>query len=137
MKINSHLSFNGQCREAFKFYEQSLGANIGFIMTYGESPMGQQTPAEWRDKVMHARLDIGNQTLMGADAPPDRYERPQGFAVAIHTDQPAEAERIFKQLAEGATVQMPLQETFWAQRFGMLVDRFGIPWMLNCEKHEQ
>jgi len=71
---------------------------------------------------------------MGSDAPPDRYSQPKGFCVSIGIDKPAEAERIFKALAEKGTVQMELQQTFWAARFGMLVDRFGIPWMINCQQ---
>ena len=83
---------------------------------------------------MHARLVVGDRVLMGSDVPPDHHDKPQGFSVSLGIDTPAEAERIFRALAEGGTVQMPLQETFWALRFGTLVDRFGIPWMVNCER---
>ena len=134
MQLNPYLNFNGQCEAAFKFYERCLGGKIEFMLTHGDSPMAQQVPAEWRNKVMHARLVVGDKILMGSDAPPDRYEAPKGFSVSLGIDQPAEAERIFKALAENGTVQMPLQETFWALRFGVLVDRFGIPWMVNCER---
>jgi PhnB protein len=134
MQLNPYLIFNGQCEAAFKFYERCLGGKIEFILTHGDSPMAQQTPAGWRDKIMHARLVVGDKVLMGSDAPPERYEGPKGFSVSLGIDQPAEAERIFSALAENGTVQMPLQETFWALRFGTLVDRFGIPWMVNCER---
>ncbi len=134
MQLNPYLNFNGQCETAFKFYEQCLGGKIEATMTYGESPMADQTPPEWRNKIMHASLIVGDKVLMGADGPPDRYEEPKGLSVLLGIDDPAEAERIFHALAENGTVQMPIQETFWAARFGMLVDRFGIPWMINCER---
>ena len=96
--------------------------------------MTEKTPVEWRKKILHARLVVDGQVLMGSDAPPEHYEQPKGFSVTINLNSPAEAERIFHALAENGTVKMPIQQTFWAVRFGMLVDRFGIPWMINCEK---
>lgn len=134
MQLNCYLSFNGECEAAFKLYERCLGGKIGLTMTYGESPITEQMPAGWRGKIMHTRLAIGDVLLMGSDAPPDRYEKPKGFSVSIGVDTPAEAERIFKGLAEKGTVQMPLQQTFWAVRFAMVIDQFGIPWMINCEQ---
>ena len=134
MQLNPYLVFNGQCGAAFKFYEQCFGGRIEMMMTHGESPMAAQSPPEWRDKIMHVRLAIGDKVLMGSDAPPDRYQKPQGFSISLGIDDPAEAERIFNALSQDATVQMPLQQTFWAARFGMLTDRFGTPWMVNCEK---
>jgi PhnB protein len=134
MTISTHLGFNGQCQEAFKFYERVLGGNIQFSMTYGDSPMAGQVPPEWRDKIIHTTLVVGDQTLSGADAPPPHYQKPQGFSVAVEVKDPSKADRIFTQLGEGGTVQMAIQETFWAQRFGMLVDRFHIPWMITCSK---
>ena len=134
MQLNPYLNFNGQCEAAFKFYERCLGGKIVFTMTYGESPMADKVPAEWRKKILHVRLMVGDQALMGADAPPEHYEKPQGFSVSVGIDDPADAERIFHALAEKGTVSMPIQKTFWAQRFGMLVDQFGIPWMINCEE---
>ena len=134
MKINAYLHFDGRCEAAFKFYEQCLGGKIVFKMTYGESPMAGQSPPGWRDKIMHARLLVKDQVLMGSDAPPERYDAPKGFSMSLNLNDPAEAERIFNALLEKGTVVMPLQETFWAERFGMLSDQFGIPWMINCEK---
>ena len=134
MLINTYLHFNGQCADAFKFYEQCLGGKTAFTMTYGESPMAGMVPENWRGKVMHTRLTVGDQVLMGADACPDRFEKPQGFSVTINLKEAAAAERIFAALAAGGMVGMPIQETFWAVRFGMLTDKFGIPWMINCEK---
>ena len=134
MQVSIHLSFKGNCEAAFKFYERALGGKILFKMTYGESPMAEQTPADWRHKIMHATVAFGDATLMGADAPPDRQEERKGFAVTVAVKDPAEADRIFTALSENATVQMPIQQTFWSPRFGMLVDQFGIPWMVNCEQ---
>jgi PhnB protein len=134
MELNTYLSFKGQCEAAFKFYERCLGGKIQMMMTYGQSPMAQQVPPEWHSKVMHVRMTVGENALMGGDPPADRYEEPKGFSVSFSVEKPADAERVFHALAEGGTVKMPIQETFWAQRFGMLVDRFGIPWMINCER---
>ena len=133
MQLNPYLSFNGQCEAAFKFYEQCLGGKIGVMLNYGSSPMAEQTPLEWHDKIMHVRLTVGDQVLMGSDSLPEYYEETKGMSVSLNTNDPAEAERIFQAMAENGTVRMALQETFWAARFGMLVDQFGIPWMVNCE----
>ncbi|MGH9583533.1 MAG: VOC family protein [Bryobacteraceae bacterium] len=134
MQLNPYLLFNGDCEAAFKFYEQCLGAKIGDIHTFKNSPMADKMPAEWRDKVMHASLKLGNQLLLGSDPPPEQYQKPQGFSVCLSANNPADAERMFHALAENGTVQMPFQKTFWSAGFGMLVDRFGIPWMVNCEE---
>jgi len=136
MKLNSHLSFDGQCEAAFKFYEKCLGRKIHMMLTYGDSPMAEQTPPEWRNKILHASIKLDDQELTGADAP-QGYQKPQGFSLLLHIDAATEADRIFHTLAENGTVKMPLQETFWALRFGELVDRFGIPWTINCGKGEQ
>ena len=134
MQLDLHLHFKGQCEEAFKFYEQCLGGKISFMMTHEGSPVANQVPAEWRKKILHATIAVGDRIVMGTDAPPDRYQQPQGFHVTVGLKDPAEASRIFSALAEHGKVHMALQPTFWAERFGMLVDRFGIPWMINCEK---
>jgi PhnB protein len=133
MQLNAYLLFDGQCEAAFKFYEPCLGGKIEAMFAYAGSPAEEQVPPEWRDKIMHASLNAGGGILMGADAPPGRYEAPQGFSVSIGIADPVEAERTFHALAENGTVRMPIQKTFWASRFGMLVDRFGIPWMVNCQ----
>lgn len=132
MQLNPYLNFNGNCEAAFKFYEQCLGGKNLEMMTYGGSPMANDTPPEWHSKVMHAQITIDGQALMGSDAPPDLFEKQQGMSVLLSIDAPTEAERVFNALAENGTVTMPIQETFWAKRFGMLVDQFGTPWMVNC-----
>jgi PhnB protein len=135
MQINPYLLFTGQCEEAFKFYEKLLGGKIEMMMAHEGTPAAGQVPPEWLKKILHARLVVGDQVLMASDAPPGRQQKPQGFSVSLSVNDPAEAERIYNGLAEGAVaVTMPMQETFWAKRFGMLTDRFGIPWMINCEK---
>src|SRR5262245_59897725 len=130
MKLNPYLSFNGQCEAALKFYERCLGGTIMHITTYSESPMVAKVPADWGKKILHATFTLDDQTIGAADAFPDSYRTPQGFSMTLETA--AEAERVFSILAEGGTVQLPLQETFWALRFGMLTDQFGTPWMINC-----
>jgi PhnB protein len=134
MQLNPYLTFNSQCEAAFKFYEQCLGGKIEMMMPHAGTPAEEHVPVEWRNKIMHARLAVGDGVLMGSDALPDHYEKPRGFSVSLQIKDPAQAERVFHELAEGGAVQMPIQPTFWAERFGMLVDRFGIPWMVNCDK---
>jgi PhnB protein len=133
MQMNPYLTFNGQCEAAFKFYEKCLGGKIEAMLPHKGTPAEAHTPPEWHDKIMHARLNVNGEVLMGSDAPPDHYKEPKGFSVSLQLKDPAESERIFNALAEGGKVGMPLQQTFWATRFGMLVDRFGIPWMINCD----
>jgi PhnB protein len=134
MQLTTHVSFQGQCEAAFKFYETCLGAKVNFLMTWGESPMADQAPRGWEKKVLHANLVVGGVSLSGDDAIPGNEGAPQGFALTINTTDAAEAERLFHALAENGKVTMPLAETFWAVRFGVLTDQFGIPWMINCGK---
>jgi PhnB protein len=137
MQLNPYLMFDGRCEAAFKFYAKVLGGTIAAMIPHEGTPAEGHVPAEWRKKIMHARLMVGDKVLMGSDAPPDRYDGGmKGFSVTLGIDEPKEAERIFHALAEKGTVNMPIQETFWAQRFGMLVDQFGTPWMINCEKKQ-
>lgn len=132
--MTPYLTFNAQCETAFKLYETILGGKIVALLRHGDVPMDGPVPPESKDHILHARLAVGDKLLMGSDAIDGRYEAPKGFYVNISPADPGEAERIYKALSEGGQVHMPLQETFWAQRFGMLADRFGIPWMINCEK---
>ncbi len=130
--MTPYLSFNGDCEVAFKFYEESLGGQLGAIFRYGGSPLANQVPEDWSDKVMHGSVTIGGQVLMGGDVA-DSYEEPKGFSLSLQIADIADAERVFRELAAGGKVVMPLEKTFWAERFGMVVDRFGIPWLINCE----
>ena len=134
MKINPYLLFDGCCEAAFKFYADCFGTTINAMLPNRGSPVADETPPERLDQILHANMMVGDVMLMGSDAPPERYQRPQGIVVAIGVAEPAEAERVFAALAQGGTVTMPIGETFWALRFGMLIDRFGIPWMVNCDQ---
>lgn len=134
MRVQAHLNFNGNCAEAFKFYEKALNGKITFTMTFAETPMAGQVPPDWKNKIIHTTLAVGDQAISGADAHPPHFKTPQGFSVAIDIQDPNEADRIFAALSQGAKIQMPIQETFWAKRFGALTDQFGIPWMVNCGK---
>ena len=133
MQVQPYLSFKGDCEAAFKLYERSLGGKIGTIFRYGGSSMADQVPPEWADKVMHASLTLDGLVLLGADIEPSRYEEPKGFSLSIQIKNVADAERVFLELSEGGRVMMPLEKTFWAERFGMVADRFGVPWLINCE----
>lgn len=134
-QVSPHLHFNGECEAAFKFYEQCFGGKIEYMGTFAGTPAEAQVPAEWRNKIIHATLRLsGGAILMGTDPPPGRYEQPKGFSVSLQTKDPADANRMYDALAQNGKVGMPLQKTFWSPRFGMLVDRFGIPWMISCEQ---
>lgn len=133
MQITPYLTFDGNCAEAFRFYATALSGDLVMLQTHGESPAAEHVPPEWHDRIMHARLVIGEAVLMGSDTQPGTHARPTaGFSVSLQLEDPDEAERIFDALAEGGTIQMPIAESFWARRFGMLTDQFGIPWMINC-----
>src|SRR4051794_22321376 len=135
MQVNPYLFFDGQCVEAFHFYEQALGGKLEALMTYGDLPEGTPVPPGAKDRALHARLSVGSQALMGSDCPPGEYQPPQGFSVALQIDQAAEARRIFDALAADGTVTAPFGQTFFsAGGFGMLVDRYGTSWMINCEQ---
>jgi PhnB protein len=135
MEFDPYLNFDGRCAEAFRFYAQVFGGKIEMMLTHGESPIADQVPAEMQNSIMHARLAVGDRVLLASDSPPGKYVRPQGLWVSINVDKPKDARRIFQALAENGTVQMPFEKTVWAAGgFGMCVDRFGTPWMINCEK---
>jgi PhnB protein len=133
MQVATYLSFKGDCEAAFKFYEQCLGAQLGPIFRYAGSPMEDQAPPHWHDKIMHGSLALGDQILMGADIAPEQYETPKGFSISLQIRSVPDAERMFQELAKDGRIVMPLEKTFWAERFGMVVDRFGIPWLISCE----
>ena len=130
MQVNPYLFYNGNCEAAFKFYEKVLGAKIEVMLTYDGAP--QPMPPDWTRKIMHARITIDGEVLMAGDAPPGHFHQPQGFSVSLTVGDPADAERKFKALSEGGSVNMPFGKTFFSKGFGMCVDQFGIPWMVNC-----
>ncbi len=136
MKIEPYLMFDGNCAEAFAYYAQHLGGKIVHTMKYSEAPEGEGCGPEYSDKVMHSMIVIDGHGLMGSDAMSSYcpYEKPRGISLALAPDSLAECERIFAALSDGGEVQMPLEKTFWAFRFGTCTDKFGISWMVNLEK---
>ena len=131
MKFVAYLTFDGRCREAFEFYAKTLRGEIVQMASHGETPASEHVPPEWQDKIINAHLKVGDQELMGSDAPPQFWKGQEGFSVSIHIDDEKEGARIFDALADRGSVTLPFEPTFWARRFGMVRDRFGIPWMIN------
>jgi PhnB protein len=131
MQTCTYLTFDGNCREAITFYADLLGGEIVAMLEHGDVPGMRAPAAEWGDKIIHALMKLGDREIMASDAPPQHYSVPQGFSVQLSVDSATEAKRIFEGLATGGRVTMPLGKTPWAEQFGMLVDRFQIPWMIN------
>jgi PhnB protein len=131
-QIDAYLVFDGNCAEAMRFYERTLGARLETLMTHAESPMAGETPPGSGDRILHARLMVDGRALMASDAPVGPpYEGMHGFSLSLTYTDLGVAHRVFEALAQGGRVTMPLQKVFWAEAFGMLVDRFGTPWMVN------
>lgn len=134
-KAQIYLGFNGQCEEAFNFYVERLGAIHGGMFRYAGSPMAAGLPEGWDAKIMHGSITLGGVTINGADTPEGGgYQQPQGFQIFLEVDDPAETERLFNALADGATITVPVGPQFWSVCFGVLTDRFGIPWSLSCSQ---
>src|SRR5262245_27570906 len=119
MQMIPYVNFNGQCEAAFKFYQQHLGAQLGPIFRYAGSPMSGDVSADWQDKIMHGSVTIGGQVLMGSDVAPNRYQTPKGISLSLNVKTVSEAEHVFRELAKGGSITVPLEKTFWAVRFGM------------------
>ena len=132
MRVSAHLMFRGNCEEAFSLYARVLRGTVT-ITRYAGSPMADQAPPDWRDKVMHATLAVGDGEVAGADVLPEQFQQPQGFALMINPPDPERAAEIFRALADGGTEVMPIQQTFWSPAFGVVIDRFGIQWEINYE----
>jgi PhnB protein len=131
VEVNPYITFNGNCREAIEFYKNALEATVLFSQTFGESPMSSMGPA---DKIVHCSMQIGDSTVMMSDDPrPDAPSGGGNISLAIGLNDPERAKLFFGNLAEGGLIIMPLQKTYWAEAFGMVTDRFGIKWMVNCE----
>jgi PhnB protein len=133
MHVIPLLNYAGQCEAAFEFYQVCFGAKLGPMFRYAGTPLLDQVPAGWDDKVMHANITIGDLLLQGGDVAPEQYEEPKGFSLSIQLSDTSEAERIFQMLATEGTVVMPLAKTFWAERFGIVVDPWGVRWLINCD----
>jgi PhnB protein len=136
MQINPYLFYNSNCEAAFKFYEKTLDGKIELMLRNEDGPEGMPYLPERKKNIMHARMSIDGQVLMASDAPPEHFHKPQGFSVSLTVKEPAEAERKFKALSEGGSVNMPFGKTFFSKGFGMCSDQFGIPWMVNCPLEE-
>jgi len=130
MALTAHLSYPGTCREAFGFYAQLFGGEV-MLLAYGDTPMAKDVPVEWGEKIVHGTLLFDGCELAGADVQSEHYRRPQGFSVLVDVEGVDKARRIFTALAEGGSVAVPMQETFWSPAFAVLTDRFGIPWEIN------
>lgn len=128
--INPYVYYDGKCEAAFKFYEKVLGAKIEMMLRNSEAPPEMPCPPERKQQIMHGRISINGQVLMASDAPPEHFHKPQGFSLSLTVNDPAEAERKFKALCDGGSVNMAWSKTFFAKGFGMGVDQFGIPWMV-------
>ena len=134
MKAVPYIHFGGQCRDAFAFYADALRGKVTMTMTYAEAPVPTHIAEEHKGLVMHSCLSLDGEVIMGSDTPPGLFEGNKGFSISLHPKDAAEADRIYAALVEGGSIRMPLQETFWAHRFGMVTDRFGTPWMISCDK---
>jgi PhnB protein len=132
MRIDPYLFFKGNCEEAFTFYAKLLNGKIEAMLKHEGTPAAEHTAKEWLQKILHARLVVGDQVLMASDAPPGHQQETGGYSVALQVPTVEEAKRVFDGLAAGGKINMPLSPTFFAKSFGMLVDRFGTPWMVNC-----
>lgn len=136
MQIENYLFFGGNGEEALNFYQQALGGKTTMLARYAESPMDNgELPADWKNKVMHATFEADGARFMVSDTPPGQPAPSYGgFSMSVYTDDKAKAERIFKALAAGGKVTMPFEPPFWGGTFGMLTDKFGVPWMVSCDK---
>lgn len=133
MSINPYIHMDGRCEEAFRFYEEVLGGKIDYIQTYADSPMAEQFGPEMATKIMHVSLNVDGAMLFGSDAPPEYFEKPQGFSVSLNYSDVDKGRAVFDALAQGGHVKMPFETTFWAKGFGMVTDRYGTPWMVNVQ----
>lgn len=134
MQLYTYLNYGGNCRQAFEFYAEHLGGKITMLTTHGEQPDASQVSPEWKNAVLHARIEMGDTIVFGADIPPDRFQPMRSAYLSLLVDSNAEAERIYALLSEGGQIFMPMEETFFAHRFAMLRDRFGTSWMLLHER---
>jgi PhnB protein len=132
MKLNTYVNFAGTCAEAFRYYEKHLGAKPGMMMTHAQAPDQSRVNPEWKDKVLHARISLAGTELMGADIPSAQPMRSAYLTLSVDSD--IDAERIFSALSDGGQVLMPMEDTFFASRFGQVRDRFGINWMILHER---
>ena len=130
MQVQPYLFFDGRTEEAIEFYRGALGAEVTFLMRFNECPEPSSIPPGAADKVMHASLRIGDTTVMASDGNCQGRANFQGISLSLTASDEAEAERLFNALADGGQIQVPLAKTFFSPRFGVVADRFGVPWMV-------
>jgi PhnB protein len=130
MQLHTYLNYGGNCEQAFRFYEQHLGGKITMLMRHGENPTPGQVGSDWKEKVLHARMNLGGTELLGADVPADRFQPMRSAYLSLTAGSTEEAERIYSLLSKGGEIFMPMEETFFATRFAMLRDSFGTSWMI-------
>ena len=134
MTLDIYLNYGGNCEQAFRFYEQHLGGKITMMMTHGQQPNPANVPDNWKNAILHARIEIGKTVLMGADIPPDRFQPMRSAYLTLRVDSAEEAERLYALLSDGGQIFMKMEETFFASRFAMLRDKFGTSWMILHER---
>jgi PhnB protein len=133
VKLYTYLNYGGNCRQAFEFYAEHLGGRIVMLTTHAEQPNQERVPADWKNAVLHARLELGGTVIFGADIPPDRFQPIRSAYLSLMLDSVVDAERVYALLIDGGQIFMPMEKTFFAERFAMLRDRFGTSWMLMRE----
>ena len=134
MKIHPYLNFGGRCEEALDFYKKTLGAEVNMLMRMDECPdPAMKAPPGMEKKIMHADFRIGDSRLMATDGMRNEPAQFKGVTLSLSVATDAEATRLFAAMSEAGSVQMPLMKTFWTSSFGMLIDKFGVPWMVNVE----
>lgn len=131
MSLSFSIVFNGQCQEAFSYYAEHLGGTLGTLLLYKDSPLASSVPAHWQHKILHANISISGVELAGGDVLPEQYQKPAGFYLLLGVSSAAEVNLIFNKLAEGGSVILPPQKTFWSPCYAMVVDRFGVGWKIN------
>jgi PhnB protein len=133
MKLHTYLNYGGNCEQAFRFYEKHLGGKIIMMMTHGQQPNPTDVPPQWENAILHARMELGQTTLMAADVPPGRFQPMRSAYLSLTISSTDEAERIYALLADSGQIFMPMQETFFAFRFAMLRGKCGTSWMIIHE----
>ncbi|WP_045859171.1 VOC family protein [Teredinibacter purpureus] len=132
MSLSFQLNFNGDCQEAFTFYAQHLNGNVGLLLSFEHSPASASVPDYWQSKIVHANIDIGGVEIAGADVMPDQYVKPCGFYVLLSVESEKDVNNAFDTLSVGGETILPPQKTFWSKRYCIVIDRFGVPWKINC-----
>ena len=132
MSLSFHIDFNGQCQEAFEFYVESLQGEIGTMLQVKDSPISAGYSADWQHKIVHANISIKGIELAGADVKPEQYQKPKGFYLLLGCNTEGSVKSLFRQLSAGGETILPPQKTFWSSCYAIVIDRFGVPWKLNC-----